>query len=68
MSINATTIRIGQVIGPPVMTLAYVYGGYRATYFLTAIVASLVVAVTGIAGKIVKTTSSGNNTYTGSNF
>ncbi len=42
MSLNSTMLRLGQTIGPPLIGLAYVYGGLNSTFFATAGLALLV--------------------------
>jgi ACDE family multidrug resistance protein len=42
MSLNTTMLRLGQTIGPPLLGLAYVYGGMDATFFMGAGLALLV--------------------------
>lgn len=54
MSINSTVIRIGQTLGPMVMTLAYVSGGYTAIYSSAAFLAFLVPVATVTFSKIEK--------------
>jgi ACDE family multidrug resistance protein len=36
MSLNTTMLRLGQTIGPPLLGLAYVYGGLDTTFFAGA--------------------------------
>lgn len=48
MSINATMLRLGQTIGPPLMGLVYAYRGLDTTFFAGAALA-LVVPVIAIA-------------------
>jgi ACDE family multidrug resistance protein len=57
MSINATSIRLGQTMGPPVMTLAYVFGGYTGAYLTATLLALLVVVIAVASGKMM---TSGN--------
>ena len=56
MSINATMLRLGQTIGPPLMGLVYVYRGFNAT-FLAAAGLALIAPVIAIAFKQVKQVS-----------
>jgi ACDE family multidrug resistance protein len=54
MSINSTVIRIGQTLGPMVMTLAYVGFGYTAVYFSASFLALLVVVSSAVSGRIMR--------------
>jgi ACDE family multidrug resistance protein len=42
MSLNNMMLRLGQTLGPPVIGIAYVYGGINATFFTAAGLALLV--------------------------
>lgn len=50
MSVNATMLRLGQTVGPPLMAIAYVYGGLDATFVAAAVLAALVPLVGSIFG------------------
>lgn len=52
MSLNTTMLRLGQTIGPPLLGLAYVYGGLDATFFAGAGLALLVPIVSIAFGRI----------------
>jgi len=52
MSLNTTMLRLGQTIGPPLIGLAYVYGGLDATFFAGAGLALLVPIVSIVFGRI----------------
>ena len=45
MSINATMLRLGQTIGPPLMGLVYVYRGFNATFLAAAALALIAPAI-----------------------
>jgi len=51
MSINATMLRLGQTIGPPLMGLVYVYQGFNATFFAAAALALIAPVVAIIFGR-----------------
>ncbi len=40
LSINGMVLRLGQTIGPLVMSLFFVVGGYRGAYFMSALLAA----------------------------
>ena len=42
MSLNATVLRLGQTIGPPVMTLIYLQEGLDITFFISGAIAFMV--------------------------
>jgi predicted MFS family arabinose efflux permease len=50
MSINATMLRLGQTLGPPLIALVYVQGGYNATFYVSSVIA-IVTAAVGLAGR-----------------
>lgn len=45
MSLNATMLRLGQTIGPPLMGLTYIYGGLDITFFTAAALALIAPAI-----------------------
>ena len=45
MSLNATMLRLGQTVGPPLMGLIYIYGGLDITFFIAAALALTVPTV-----------------------
>ncbi len=47
MSLNNMMLRLGQTLGPPLIGIAYVYGGINATFF-TASAISLLAPITAI--------------------
>ncbi len=51
MSINATMLRLGQTVGPPLMAVAYVYGGLDSTFLAAAGLAALVPTVALLFGR-----------------
>ena len=51
MSINATMLRLGQTIDPPLMGLVYAYRGLDATFFTAAVLALLVPTLAIALGK-----------------
>jgi MFS family permease len=51
MSINATMLRLGQTIGPPLMALVYVYRGFDTTFLAAAALALLVPIVGTVFGR-----------------
>ena len=51
MSINATMLRLGQTIGPPIMGLIYAYQGLDATFFTTAALALMVPVIATVFGR-----------------
>ncbi len=51
MSINATMLRLGQTIGPPLMAVVYVYRGFNATFLAAAALALLVPIVATVFGR-----------------
>jgi ACDE family multidrug resistance protein len=51
MSVNATMLRLGQTLAPPLMAVAYVYGGFEATFLSAAGLALLVPLVSIIFGR-----------------
>ncbi len=51
MSVNAMMLRLGQTIGPPLVALVYVAGGFNAAFYASAGLA-LVTAVVGLAGSL----------------
>ncbi|UCD08256.1 MAG: MFS transporter [Dehalococcoidales bacterium] len=50
MSLNNMMLRLGQTLGPPVIGIAYVYGGINATFFTAAGISILVPIVAFIYG------------------
>jgi len=54
MSINATILRGGQALGPPLIGLFFIYGGFDGAFYATAALALLVAVVGAVAGKLVK--------------
>ena len=54
MSINATILRGGQAIGPPLIGLFFVYGGFDGAFYATAALAVLAPVVGVVAGALVK--------------
>ena len=54
MSINATIIRMGQAIGPLVIGLFYIYGGFEGTFYGTAALALLAPIVAMVVGRAMK--------------
>ncbi len=55
MSLNNMMLRLGQTLGPPVIGIAYVYGGINATFFTAAGISMMVPVVIIIYGMIKKT-------------
>jgi MFS transporter, ACDE family, multidrug resistance protein len=51
MSLNNMMLRLGQTLGPPLIGIAYVYGGINATFFTAAGIAVLVPVVAVIFGR-----------------
>ena len=54
MSLNNMMLRLGQTLGPPVIGIAYVYGGINATFFAAAGISIIVPVVAIIYGIIRK--------------
>jgi ACDE family multidrug resistance protein len=54
MSLNNMMLRLGQTLGPPVIGIAYVYGGINATFFAAAGISIIVPVVAIIYGMIRK--------------
>jgi ACDE family multidrug resistance protein len=54
MSLNNMMLRLGQTLGPPVIGLAYVYGGINATFYTAAGISVMVPIITIIYGMIRK--------------
>jgi ACDE family multidrug resistance protein len=52
MSINSTMLRLGQTLGPPLIAIAYVHGGFNATFYASSAIA-LVTAVVGLVGRAI---------------
>lgn len=52
MSLNNMMLRLGQTLGPPVIGIAYIYGGINATFFAAAGIALLVPVVATIFGRL----------------
>ena len=50
MSIMSMVIRIGQTLGPPVMGVAYAFGGLDLTFYVAAVLARAVSLVGVISG------------------
>lgn len=53
MSLNATVLRLGQTIGPPVMTLIYLQQGYAVIFYVSGAIA-FVTALTPFLYSILK--------------
>jgi MFS family permease len=53
MSLNSMMLRLGQTLGPPIIGIAYAYGGINATFFSAAAIAAAVPLVI-IAVRIAK--------------
>lgn len=51
MSVNATMLRLGQTVGPPLIGLFYVYWGFNATFFAAAALSLLAPLLALIWGK-----------------
>ena len=54
MSLNNMMLRLGQTLGPPLIGIAYVYGGINATFFAAAGISVMVPLVATIFGMIRK--------------
>jgi ACDE family multidrug resistance protein len=54
MSLNNMMLRLGQTLGPPIIGIAYVYGGINATFFAAAGISLMVPVVATIYGTIRK--------------
>ncbi len=54
MSLNNMMLRLGQTLGPPLIGIAYVYGGINATFFAAAGISVMVPVVATIFGTIRK--------------
>ncbi|MBN2077084.1 MAG: MFS transporter [Dehalococcoidales bacterium] len=54
MSLNNMMLRLGQTLGPPVIGIAYVYGGINATFFTAAGISVMVPIVAIIYGMVRK--------------
>jgi len=54
MSINATIIRAGQAIGPPLVGMFYVYGGFDGAFYTTAGIALMAPVVAILVGWKIK--------------
>lgn len=54
MSLNNMMLRLGQTLGPPVIGIAYVYGGIDATFFAAAGISVMVPVVTILYGIVRK--------------
>lgn len=52
MSLNNMMLRLGQTLGPPVIGIAYVFGGINATFFAAAVIALLVPVVATLFGHL----------------
>jgi MFS family permease len=52
ISINTSTFRLGQTIAPPLMTLAFGTGGFKAVYFGAAFLALVAAVIAGLSGRI----------------
>ncbi len=52
MSLNNMMLRLGQTLGPPVIGIAYVFGGINATFFAAAVIALLVPVVATLFGRL----------------
>ena len=58
MSLNSTTIRIGQTIGPPAMAIPYGIGSFNAVYFAAAALSLLMLVIALVSGRLLRRTSS----------
>jgi ACDE family multidrug resistance protein len=54
MSINATILRLGQAIGPPLVGLFFIYGGFDGAFYATAALTLRVPVIAVIAGRFIK--------------
>ena len=54
MSLNNMMLRLGQTLGPPIIGIAYVYGGINATFFTAAGISAIVPVVIVMYGMIRK--------------
>jgi ACDE family multidrug resistance protein len=52
MSVNSMMLRIGQTIGPPLIALLYVFGGFPAVFYGSGVIALLTAAV-GLTGRTI---------------
>jgi len=57
MSLNSMMLRLGQTLGPPVIGIAYVYGGINATFFTAAGIAMTVPVAVVLFGMLKKSRS-----------
>ncbi len=55
MSVNATVLRLGQTIGPPLMALIYVNRGLNTTFYVSAAIALATAAIAFGYGQVGKT-------------
>jgi predicted MFS family arabinose efflux permease len=53
MSLNSSSIRLGQTLGPPVMALPYSIGSFNAVYFFSAALALIMLIVAVISGRLI---------------
>ena len=54
MSLNSTSIRIGQTVGPPVMAIAYSIGSFNAVYYTAAALSLLMLVITIVSGRFLR--------------
>ena len=54
MSLNSTMFRLGQTIGPPLIGLAYIYGGFRGAFLFAAGLAIVTAIVGFVGGKMIR--------------
>ena len=54
MSINATILRAGQAVGPPLVGLFYVYGGFDGAFYVTAGLALMAPVIAILVGRKIK--------------
>jgi predicted MFS family arabinose efflux permease len=52
MSLNSTAIRVGQTVGPPVMSLPYGIGSFDAVYFAAAALSLLMLIIAIVSGRL----------------
>ena len=58
MSLNSTSIRIGQTVGPPVMAIPYSIGSFNAVYYAAAALSLLMLFIAVVAGRLLRRNSS----------
>jgi len=54
MSINSTILRAGQAIGPPLVGMFYVYGGFDGAFYATAGLALIAPVIAILVGRKIK--------------